>query len=71
MHHYNTAQQLLAHIGGTAELVAGIDGHYWADASTPVKQHHRPRKGRGDYGLNLKAHFDSTEYRYKQKRAKH
>jgi hypothetical protein len=34
---HNMAQAVLYAIGGTAELVAGINGHYWADDSTPSK----------------------------------
>lgn len=52
----NQAQLLLMRIGGTADLVAGVGGHYWADTQTPKKtrQRHRSRH----YGRNLMAHFD-------------
>lgn len=56
----NTAQKLLVAIGGTAELVAGRDGHWWADNQTPKRVPLRPRKGRGNYGSGLKAKFDDA-----------
>lgn len=67
----NQAQKLLCRIGGLAELVAGKDGHYFADASTPKKSHKRPYYGpegsngkriklRGSYGKSLISHFDSA-----------
>ncbi len=58
----NLAQKLLVRIGGTAELVAGVGGHYWADASTSKKVPHRPRKCRGNYGKLLMAHFNSNGF---------
>lgn len=65
----NQAQQLLIRIGGTAELVAGYQGHYWADAQTSKKPRQRKgRIGRGTYGENLMAKFDSL--RFEERRAK-
>ena len=51
----NQAQKLLVAIGGTAELVAGHMGHYFADAQTQKKTHARPFNRndvqiRGNYG---------------------
>lgn len=65
----NQAQKLLVAIGGTAELVAGYQGHYWADTQTTKK--HRQRKGRigrGTYGETLRAHFDSKRVEAKKAR---
>lgn len=58
----NQAQKLLVAIGGTAELVAGHMGHYYADAQTPKKEHARTFKRndkqvRGNYGRDLLATF--------------
>lgn len=59
MKNYNTAQRLLISIGGIAEHVAGYMDHYLSDGQTPSKTHKRPLKGRGKFGLGLKAKFDS------------
>lgn len=56
----NTAQKLLVAIGGTAELVAGLDEHWWSDSQTAEKAHQRPLLGRGKYGVGLKARFDDA-----------
>lgn len=58
----NQAQKLLVRIGGLAELVAGSGGHYYADSQTAEKQHRRPLKGRGNYGVNIQAHFDQKRF---------
>ncbi|MDF2435454.1 MAG: hypothetical protein JWP44_5085 [Mucilaginibacter sp.] len=60
--HVNQAQLLLTLIGGTAQLVAGYDGHYWADNSTPKRQRTRGRVGGGTYGRSLMAHFDRKRF---------
>lgn len=70
----NNAQKLLASIGGTAEFVAGVGDHWWADAQTPKKDHARPYYGpegsngkrtrlRGGYGRALMAKFDEKNIR--------
>lgn len=67
----NEAQKLLVAIGGTAELVAGHMGHYWADSQTAKKQRQRNGWigiGPGTYGETLRAHFDSK--RVEAKKAK-
>lgn len=55
----NNAQWLLYNIGGIAELVAGVNGHYFADYQTPKREPSRPRTSRGNYGKNLMSHFDT------------
>jgi hypothetical protein len=44
MKKYNAAQQLLISLGGMATLVAGYDGHYFADSQTFKKQKQRPNR---------------------------
>jgi hypothetical protein len=56
------ARMLLAMIGGLAASVAGVDGHYIPDHQTPQKKSRRPRNGRGNYGENLRAHFDQKRF---------
>lgn len=41
---YNAAQQILIAIGGTAALVGGYDGHYYADQQTQKKGKQRPNR---------------------------
>lgn len=53
------ARVLLAAIGGLAERVAGVGGHYVPDHQTPKRKSGRSRIGRGNYGKNLRAHFDT------------
>jgi hypothetical protein len=55
----NSAKSLLNFIGGTASLVAGLEGHYWADASMAKKSRTRGRLKAGTYGKALMAHFAS------------
>jgi len=62
----NAAQRLLIAIGGTAELVAGRDGHYYADNQTTKKVRSRSRIGRGTFGRNLLADF-AAKWLKKQK----
>jgi hypothetical protein len=65
----NQAQLVLMMIGGTAELVAGVNDHYWADQSTEKKQRQRKgRIGRGTYGRNLMAHYDRKRAEAKEGR---
>ncbi len=52
----NNAQKLLIKIGGTAVLVAGQDGHYWADNQTAKSRRHGIPKAH--YGDTLQSHFD-------------
>lgn len=54
----NEAQKLLARIGGTASLVAGVDGHWWADQQMAKKTRANGKVGGGHYGRDLMAHFD-------------
>jgi len=49
----NKAQQILIAIGGTAALVAGYDGHYWSDKSTPKKSRRTRKFGYGNFGKTL------------------
>lgn len=51
------ARVLLAAMGGLGQLVAGFNGHYYADKQTPKRTSKRPRNGRGNYGKNLMNHF--------------
>lgn len=41
---FNRAQQILISLGGTAALVAGYGGHYYADQQTPKKAKQRPNR---------------------------
>lgn len=64
----NAAQKLLIGIGGTAELVAGHMGHYWADSQTPKKEHKRlfkvgGKRVRGTFGRDVMASFDRKNVR--------
>lgn len=65
----NQAQILLMRIGGTADLVAGAGGHFWADGSTQKRQRSRGRLKAGTYGRSLIAHFDQK--RFDAKRQSH
>jgi hypothetical protein len=67
----NSAKSLLNFIGGTAHLVAGQDGHYWADQQTPKKVHAKPQIGRGNFGKNLMAKFDHDNNRSAARFAAH
>jgi len=55
----NKAQKLLQSIGGTAELVAGVGDHWWADPETQKKPK-RPGAGKHQYSKNPQEHFDTT-----------
>lgn len=57
---YNTAQQLLLAIGGTAAIVGGYEGNGWPDQQTP-KAARRIGAGKGVYGLNLRTYFASKQ----------
>ena len=52
----NAAQQLLCLFGGKALLVAGKDGHYWADQQTPKRQRLKDTKP-GAFGRGLQWMF--------------
>jgi len=62
----NNAVNLLARIGGTARMVAGVGGVYWPDQQTPKKVPKRPLNGRGNYGAALMAHFDRQKFAAKK-----
>jgi hypothetical protein len=62
----NRAQTLLMQIGGTANLVAGAEGHYWADGSTSARTRTRGRIKAGTYGKSLMAHFDREKFNVKR-----
>ncbi len=62
------ATSLLAAIGGLAAMIAGVEGHYHADHSTPKKKSNRVRTGRGRYGETLKAHFDGRGINWSAKK---
>ena len=71
----NTAQKLLVAIGGTAELVAGHMGHYYADIQTEKKPS-RPRPGqalikKGTFGRNVIASFDAKRGDLETRQARH
>jgi len=52
----NAAQQMLCLFGGKAELVAGKDGHYWADLQTPKRMRLKNTKP-GAFGRGLQWMF--------------
>jgi|DEB0MinimDraft_12_1074336.scaffolds.fasta_scaffold63347_2 hypothetical protein len=61
----NCAQQLLCLFGGKAELVAGKNGHWWADQQTPKRIRTKNTKP-GAYGRGLQWMFSKTVFLSKQ-----
>lgn len=62
---YNTAQQILLAIGGTAAIVGGYNGNGWPDQQTPKAQR-RAGAGKGVYGKVLRVWFDTKKALDKQ-----
>ena len=61
----NCAQQILMLCGGKATLVAGENGHWWADQQTPKRIRTKNTKP-GAYGRGLQWMFASRRKLSKQ-----